>query len=60
MVKIQIKFTLEPKVLNKLISKANAAGFNGRGAVSHYITYVATHPIAFIDEKFLEILEKEE
>lgn len=50
------KIYLAPEDYKKLLAKAGAAGFSGRGAASNYIVKIIKTPIAFLDENVLSIL----
>lgn len=46
--KKELKVYLEDSDYKKLLLKAEAVGFSGRGAISHYISKIARESIAFI------------
>jgi len=51
------KLCLEPEDFKKLKEKAAKSGFNGRGAVSHYITKICKEDICFLDENVKALLQ---
>jgi len=57
MLKKEIKIWLEDGDLKKLKAKAEDSGFEGRGAISHYVRKIAAEPIVFIS-KDIEVILK--
>lgn len=54
--KKEIKIYLEEADLKRLKEKAEALGFEGRGAISRYISKVSKQPIVFLDENVKALL----
>ena len=54
--KIALKIYVEKKLVPKLIAKANACGYSGRGAISKYITKCGEQIVIFPDPQMLELL----
>lgn len=54
--KKEFKIWLEPEDFTRLKCKAQEAGFDGKGEVSHYIEKVAREPICFLDDNVRRLL----
>lgn len=52
-----IKIYLEEEDEKKLKLKAEALGFTGKGAISHYIEKISREPVAFLDENVKAVLK---
>jgi len=51
-----IKIYIEEEDARRLRGKASECGFNGRGALSYYITKIAREQIAFLDENVIKLM----
>ena len=56
MTKEIIKIYLETADKKALISKASETGFFGRGAISHFLSFVARNDIIFLDDNCKKML----
>ncbi len=56
MTKQVYKFYIEPKDYKMLIQKARECGYIGRGALSHFLAYLATNEIIFLDKNCKQML----
>jgi len=52
-----IKVYIEADDYSQLVKKAEASGFRGRGAVSHYISKISREPICFLSEDVRNLLK---
>ena len=57
MAKKDYKIYLEEADYKKLIQKALECGYSGRGALSHFLSYVAQNQIVFLDENCKKMLK---
>jgi len=57
MAKKDFKIYLEESDYQKLIQKAQECGYSGRGALSHFLTYLAQNKIIFLDKNVKAILK---
>lgn len=55
--KQSIKIYLEQEDLKKLKEKAEESGFEGKGAVSHYIEKISKEPVIFADKNLKSALK---
>ena len=52
-----IKIYLEQEDVKKLKQKALDSGFDGKGAVSHYIEKISREPVVFVDKNLKSALK---
>ena len=57
--KQSLRLYLDKKDIEKLRESARQHGFEGHGALSHYISKVATSNIIFVTDEVLTLLSKE-
>jgi len=50
------KIYIEPRDYKMLIQKAEECGYVGRGALSHFLSYLADNQIIFMDENVKRML----
>lgn len=53
-----IKIYIEEEDKNRLIIKAKACGFEGRGLLSHYITKIAREYIIFVTPEVVKVFKE--
>ena len=51
------KIYLEVKDYNNLIAKASECGYEGRGALSYFLTFVSQNQIIFLDKNTRTMLK---
>lgn len=46
----EFKVYLEVETMNRLKAKAQALGFDGRGAISHFLNKISNESLVFLDK----------